>query len=139
MMYDESDPKLTETREQVEAEARKRGKVARYPGAREVFVDLDNKHGEDALAEFTRRYELVKHTIGACSYAVTPSATVGNYHAVVTFYDLQPNDCERLLLQALLGSDPMREAVSYKKLRGGCESAAVSVFFEAPAGAEESK
>jgi hypothetical protein len=132
MIYDDSDSKLTETRVQVEAEAAKRGKVARYPGPCEVFVDLDNKHGEDSLAEFHRRYELVKRTIGALAYAVTPSATPGNYHVIVTMNSPVPDDTSRLLLQAILGSDPMREAVSYKKLRGGCESAAVSVFFEKP-------
>jgi hypothetical protein len=38
--------------------------------------------------------------------------------------------CERVMLQALLGSDPMRELLSLERIQNGSDDDAVSVFFE---------
>lgn len=40
------------------------------------------------------------------------------------------DETERVMLQALLGSDPMRELLAWRRLQLGAESDSISCFFE---------
>lgn len=126
-MYE--DRPLSRTKDEVEAEARAKGKCVRYPEPDELFIDLD---GEEAREEFMRRYKRVQESLGVDTYTLAPSATPGHYHVTVRLHEAIPEegrDLRRLLMQAILGSDPMREALGYRRVLG--KSDAVSVFFEA--------
>ena len=105
-----------------------KGCFVRIPGPRELFIDIDS---EEANANFER---LLKACPGDLVERVdrtpSPSGRPGHYHIVVTIGRDLKSDSERVLLQACLGSDPMRELLSWRRIENGSDSASVSIFFE---------
>jgi hypothetical protein len=84
----------------------------------------------DSEAQLTTFYALLAVFIRTESARV--ETLVGNrpghYHAIVTLdRDVEP--LERVLLQSLLGSDPIREALAYEKLKAGYDPESSSVLF----------
>lgn len=113
--------------------ARKSHKVGRplrvvYPGPYQVFLDLDS---ESAFYVFMARLAIVNRIEKlACDPLVTYSAS-GYGHRHVTLTLLRPiGSLERIALQSLLGSDPVREALSYVSWRSGKRVGKESCFFE---------
>jgi hypothetical protein len=108
-----------------EAEAKERGCVVVKPKANELFVDIDD---DFMLEHFNRNIEVLRrsHKIRV-RRTPSPSGEPAHFHIVVTLdRDVQP--MERILLQSCLGSDPMREILSWQRLQCGDECP--TLFFE---------
>ena len=110
----DTDP-YREEREEYVKRMKADGFDIRYPESNELLIDLDS---DKAFEEFKVRisrvsYELEVNGEGAkLSYKVYPSKTECHYHVIVTMpFDLD-EPFERIALQAVLGSDPVREMLS---------------------------
>ncbi len=102
--------------------AESKGLVARFPLANELFVDIDSK--ED-LARFDRVKDLI-HIINSTSVTKSRSKPEGKH--IVCNLDRPITPLERIALQAILGSDPRREAHSYNRLQAN--DPLPTLFFE---------
>ena len=84
-----------------------------------VKVDLDTPRVKLKLAQFWRRLEVFEHiTDYVCDWVETETSRNGGVHVWVKFvYPLC--DLEVLAVQALLGSDYIREMHNFKRIRAG--------------------
>lgn len=131
--YDFTDRHTSGESQQEKAEARhaeaavRKGCVCVYPTKNQLQIDID---GFEALGRFHFAHGLL---LPGTTYlqAPSPSGTAGRYHITVTL-DRELTALERIGLQALLGSDPAREALSYAAALAGVERP--TVFFEKKAG-----
>ena len=103
------------------------GQRAVYPGPRELFLDLDS---DDSLA---RAWELLtvlnRNGYGAECVTVHPSKSGEPHrHMTVSLYR-EVTPIERIALQAICGSDPVREVLSLLRVWGSSPFPA-TVFFE---------
>jgi hypothetical protein len=108
------------------------GLTVRLPEANELLIDIDNEH---SFMLFMKQIEIVKKYIGTKprfndgSYVVTESRHgLPGRHIVVTL-DHDITETERLLLQACLGSDRVRELLGYVQMKNG--DAHPTLFLEA--------
>lgn len=103
-----------------------KGCIVIHPSPRELFIDIDS---EEAGANFDRCFEVFCKTNNATITRRTPSPSgvPGRSHIVVCL-ERNVTDEERILLQACLASDPLREMLSLMRLRAGDE--APTIFFE---------
>ncbi len=121
---------LRQTLAEALAIAAEKGCVVRVPGPRELFIDIDS---EEANANFERLLKACPPgLVERFERAPSPSGAPGHYHVVVLLSRDVKSDTERVLLQAVLGSDPMRELLSWRRIENGSDSASVSIFFERP-------
>lgn len=117
---------------EVEALAAKLGRRVVYPKPNELQIDIDSA---DAYANHLRlldAFERGGETVIDKVVSVSPSAKSGHFHVTITLARNVLGSRERVMLQALLGSDPMRELLSYQRVEAGSPAQAVSVFFELP-------
>ena len=116
---------LARTSAELEKKAAEKGCVVRYPKPNELFIDIDSLAAEDA---FRCAWEIFsKHEVGA-TYYLRESRSLGHSHVIVTLSRPVADKRERILLQAILGSDPSRETLSYIEYLAGGEHP--TVFFE---------
>jgi len=102
-----------------------RGLLVSYPGSRQLFIDID---GRDAWATFEFRMKrLLKMFVLQYTYTQSPSGRPYFRHVTVEL-DEDITEMERLFLQLYLGSDAMREILSYHALKDGV--ARPTVFFD---------
>lgn len=119
-----------------DAKAAELGLDVKRPEPNELFIDLDS---DDAKDEFEHNLIVFNERLGAFyggggTTTTTPSQTEGHYHAIVRFSTAVKFSAEeRICLQALLGSDRVREILALGQVRSGLEHDA-TVFFEAPCG-----
>ncbi len=105
-----------------------KGCTVRIPGPRELFIDIDSV---ESGANFDRLLKACPSgLVQRVDRAPSPSRAPGHEHIVVTINRDLKGDSERVLLQAVLGSDPMRELLSWRRIENGSDSASVSIFFE---------
>jgi len=119
---------LRQTFEEAVEIAAAKGCVVRVPGPRELFIDIDSEAAHDSFERLRKAFPpgLIASEVRTRS----PSGNPWHFHIVATLSrDLQ-DDRERVMLQAFLGSDPMRELLSWRRIENGSDSAAVSLFFE---------
>lgn len=110
-----------------EALAAERGKVCVYPKANELQLDIDSY--ED-LAVLQAQLPILAQVVTIISNVVTPSTREGHFHVTVTLEGVvSPGD--RILYQALIGSDRKRELLSLIALRRGSPNPTV-LFEKAP-------
>ncbi len=118
------------TLEHCMADAKSRGLSVRMPSTYELFVDIDSAADHDL---FWRSYvKLQEFGVVADGQlpVVTPSKSgLPKRHAVVTVKEALTAE-RRILLQALLGSDRMRELLSFARMEAGNQEP--TLFFEAP-------
>jgi hypothetical protein len=110
-----------------EDDAKAKGCVIVLPGVREAFVDIDSL---DAYAVFDKHAVKLAEVL-PFTYVrrPSPSGRDGHFHVTCTFErDLTP--VERITIQAVLGSDLMRELLSFRRYVTG--DAAPTLFFEKP-------
>lgn len=114
-------------RENMEAAVKERGLEVYEPGISEILIDLDDQASQyvmEALVPLARRVGIdvkVKKIL---------RSQHGNKHAYLEVpFALSP--IERLLLQAVFGSDRKRELLSYARIRKNISPA--SVLFVVPA------
>ena len=107
-----------------------KGLVVRAPGPRELFIDIDSNSQYETFQ--SQLNAMPRGLVYSWSQSKSPSGDAGHWHVVVTLSRDISSDLERILLQSLLGSDPMRELLSWRRVEDGSDSDAVSLFFEKP-------
>ena len=122
---------LVGTVDQAEEKAAAKGLACILPKPSELFIDIDDNASAD---RFEKAFDILK---GNNRYELrvvrsTPSQSGDPYrfHIVVDLGRPVINEVERIALQAILGSDPAREALSWMHLQQGTTN--VSRFFEKP-------
>lgn len=109
--------------------AASRGLVVVLPTEKELFLDIDS---DEALATFHAQVDLLQHVFPYVEgWDIAPSQSRRPGHAHITVrLGCTVNQVERLLLQAVLGSDLKRELLGYgRHIRN---SEVVTAFFERP-------
>jgi hypothetical protein len=94
-------------------EAEANGGLVIYPSDMELFCDLDS---EESVKIFDAGVERLKWMIGVSSKTIGPSRSPGKFHGTVRLSQPVKSNTERILLQACLGSDPLRELLSYARV-----------------------
>jgi hypothetical protein len=103
--------------QQAQATAKERGLVVVSPGENELFVDIDDA---ESLAVFDRLIPKIVEMIPGTTWVTRPSPSgEPNHHVVVTLGRNLDDVFERVLLQAILGSDRMREVLSWQRATRG--------------------
>ena len=107
-------------------EATKKECVIIRPKPNELFIDIDN---EAQLNSFKKSFEVFSKT-HACTHTIEPSSSGKQYryHIVVTLKDETVDAKARILYQAVLGSDPVREVLSFLRLEK--DDPMPTIFFE---------
>ncbi len=121
-----------QNKEEVEATAKSRGLIAFYPGTHEIFLDIDEGM-KDPLVSVTEALNRGGFKIRALGRLVTVSQSGKGKHIYLHLSDFV-NPLERIAIQAVLGSDPLKEALSLCRYRKQCE--VPTVLFETPAWAK---
>jgi len=108
--------------ESAKAKAQTLGRIVVFPRPNELFLDIDNPA---AMRRFVRG---VARFIGV-TFLVrpSPSGRPGRHHVVVTM-PTAVTPMERIALQSMLGSDPVREMLSWRRIQHGIDDA--TLFFE---------
>ena len=103
-----------------------KGCVIVHPKRNELFIDIDSI---EAWNNFQKCFEVLTKTEAATISTRTrsPSGKLHREHIVIKM-PRDVTDEERILLQACLASDPLREMLSLMRLRAGDE--APTIFFE---------
>jgi len=99
--------------------AAKLGLTVRYPESDELFIDLDDITLEHKIQERIASFESAGYVIYQTSRTISKS---GNLHLVYRMKDINEKpvnltDAERIALQAILCSDPVREAMSWMRMK----------------------
>lgn len=130
---------MSDTGRDPEEKAKELGLVVRYPAPNELFIDIDSQgelyNFESLFDIFCEHYwDDVPEDGPVPSFVMTPSPSgkPGRYHIVVTLPREVPSQKERIVWQALLGSDATREALAYFVDNRCC-------FFEKPAQEQTAK
>ena len=114
--------------EAAHAEAEKLGLVVIVPKSNQLFIDIDT---ESQMSHFDRCFPifLKRH---ACRKVTRPSPSGGrfHFHIVVTLLEEDVDARTRVLYQACLGSDPVREVLSLQRIELG--DTTPTLFFEKP-------
>lgn len=109
------------------AKAARLGLVIVTPAPNELFIDLDS---EDACTTFWEHGPIFASIVTAVFVSVSPSGYPWHYHVTVTLNRAVASYDERLMLQAMLGSDLLHEALCWREHAHGLD--APTVFFEKP-------
>jgi hypothetical protein len=128
--------------------AKKKGLVIIYPKDNQIQIDIDS---EEAFKEFQLRFEKLFDTPlcmhqgenvispGLFNIKTFPSSSgLPNRHIYITFQNRTFSALERIHLQSVLGSDPMRELLDTKRLFDGYTKTPTRLF-EKPKVAEQLK
>lgn len=98
-----------------------------FPKPNELFLDFDTqKQWED----FSRKAEIVMRSLPSFVYTVAWSKSGEPHRHVTCTIGRDVSPLERVALQAILGSDPIREALTYVRIRKGDRPGKESCFFE---------
>jgi hypothetical protein len=95
------------------------------PKPNELFIDIDR---EEDLEQFHKNVSWFGDFITSHTITKSPSGKPGHYHIVVTLNRAVRDAFERIGLQAILGSDRLREALSWRNAVNG--SGIPTCFFE---------
>jgi len=81
-----------------------------YPKPNELFVDIDNEHSYQL---FIKQMDIMRKYVGATAMSVSPSKSgLPKRHIIVTLTK-NVTEIERVALQAMIGSDRVRELLGY--------------------------
>lgn len=122
--------------------ARTLGRTVKLPATNELQLDIDS---EEELNGFRARFARLKKILGESPVTgeeraepvggeatwtkrPSPSGKPGRYHVTVTLPREVRTHVERIVLQAVLGSDPMREVLNFRRWQHGDEQP--TLFFE---------
>jgi hypothetical protein len=110
--------------------AKEKGLSIRVPADNELFLDFDNAQQWNEFIQ--NRFPALNRILPGCKYVSTPSVSRGVHrHVVVTLPRTVKSEYERLAMQGALGSDPMRELLSWARIEKGA-SKYPTLFFEKP-------
>jgi hypothetical protein len=113
------DPNGTPNSEKARAQAAVEGLEVVYPQGNQLFIDIDNEHN---YRLFNNQLSLVQKFIGYADRKETPSKSghAWKMHITLTFGpNIAFTAIERLALQAMLGSDRVREILGYIEYKNG--------------------
>lgn len=113
------------TQEGIERVALSKGLECFFPGPREITLDLD---GGNLLND--RTMAVLADTPYQVDSTLETTSLHGNKHLWIRL-TREVSDLERLALHAMLGSDPMREILGFKRYAECAEQ--ISAVFETPA------
>ena len=99
--------------------------VVKIPLNNQLFIDIDT---ETDLVEWDRNYGFVDEMFGIDSFTTTPSRNKPQGQHIVVTLERPIAPLERVLLQAILGSDRKREAISLWRIRNNDPDP--TLFFE---------
>lgn len=121
--------------EEAQQAASLKGCIVIFPDRYTLFIDIDSA---EAGRNFDKCLEVLQKTEDAVVMRrePSPSGLPGREHIDVRLNRLMTDE-ERILLQACLGSDPLREMLSLMRLRAGDE--APTIFFEKKTSKKTSK
>lgn len=109
-----------------QAKAKQKGCDVRMPKPSELFIDLDT---DEAFALFEAQWKIFTEHVVA-THVVTPSQSgLPHRHVVVLLPFVVKTEIERVLMQAMLGSDPKRELLSWVSIHTG-KNLTPSILFE---------
>lgn len=115
-----------QTLDQAEKQAAERGLTIKRPLPNELFVDIDNARD---FTRFKQLVEMLNRVEPVLGWEATPSASGGQHRHVVVALSRNVTEQERIMFQAMLGSDLKREVLSYERLKtGSCPYP--TMFFE---------
>lgn len=126
--YGHDEPSLRMQKAHIQAAVK--GCIVVLPKPNELFVDIDSA---DALATFKVAIKKIEEGFtDSLTYnqRPSPSGREGRFHITVTLPRNVKSHEERILLQALLGSDPIRELVSWGRVQRRAPEP--TLFFEKP-------
>jgi hypothetical protein len=89
-----------------------------------------NRTLEDQLSQFEDLLAAFEELEQPTGVKYRSSRTPGHMHVTVELSRVVTSEQERITLQALLGSDPMRELLNYRRLMSGTPPEANCLFFE---------
>jgi hypothetical protein len=128
MLYGEEDAYVPRTRAEKRrdavTEAMEDGYAVRYSSDHVLLLDLDSEEARERARAVLHR---MKHVIGWERIHETRSRS-GNWHWYVYLREARPVT-ERMLLQGVLGSDPIRAVLDWQTAR---ETGDESFLFERP-------
>lgn len=85
-----------------------------FPQANELFIDIDNEH---SFALYSKQIDILKKYVGVKSVRVQPSKSgLPKRHIYVTLKQ-DITELERVSLQAMMGSDRVRELLGYVQVK----------------------
>lgn len=105
-----------------ESRAEASGCHTQYPAANELFVDIDTEW------QYEKFLKSIKLLLGVDGYTPYASKSGLPHRHIVVVLDRCVDARERILLQACLGSDPVREMCSLQELDAGVPEP--TLFFE---------
>jgi hypothetical protein len=103
---------VSDPNESPETKASRLGLTVRYPGERELFIDIDSETDRVRFLSLFKVFQEHKDAAATFTSAPSPSGKPGHVHVVVTLSRPVADQRERIVLQALLGSDTKRELVA---------------------------
>lgn len=108
----EYDPEGMPNSQRAVDQARRENLDVIYPEDNQLQIDLDNEH---SLRLLQNQLAIVGKFIGSYQYEerLSKSGKPEKKHVTLTFYDVTFTTLERLALQAMLGSDRIRELLGY--------------------------
>lgn len=103
---------IAPTSQRAITQAQKEGLRVVFPAANELQLDIDD---EAAYQVFEKNIEIIDGQYGPSTHVAKPSRSGkrGKYHITVTLPVPVTSNHERIALQAFLGSDRTREALSW--------------------------
>lgn len=107
--------------------AASKGCIIVLPAKNELFIDIDDGA---SLALFYDNVWKLGDLVSGFRRAPSPSGKIGREHITVTLSRDVRDAFERILLQTLLGSDRVHEALSWWSASHGIDNP--TVFFERP-------
>jgi hypothetical protein len=107
------------------AEAKERGCVVVLPKENELFIDIDSEEQDGAFERAIAIYR--RHRSAVAVKTPSPSGEPDHFHVVVRLTKTV-DARERIMLQACMGSDPVREMLSLLRLERGDPNP--TLFFE---------
>ncbi len=105
--------------------AEARGCYVVDPQPNELFIDIDR---EEDFEYFKKNVNWLKDIVECWHITPSPSGKPGHYHIVVTLKRAVRDAFERIGLQAILGSDRLREVLSWRNALNN--SGRPTCFFE---------
>jgi hypothetical protein len=81
-----------------------------YPAADELFIDIDNEH---SFQLFLKQMDILKKYVGVRGDTITPSKSGFPKRHIVVYLEKPITEVERVALQAMMGSDRVRELLGY--------------------------
>jgi len=122
------DPKGAPNSQRAYTEAAAKGLEVVLPASNELQIDIDNEH---SYLLFQKQIQIVQAFIGVVDIREAPSKSGQKWKMHITVeLDVDVTTLERLALQAMLGSDRVRELLGYVQFKN--DDPYPTLFIEKP-------